>query len=84
MGRQDNLLEKIKQRPTAIDISSGELQSFMSHFGFECVRINGSHFIYKYKGKGKSFAIPMHNPIKPSYIDLIRDIILEIEDNEQL
>ena len=84
MGRQDNLLEKIKQRPTANDIGPDELQNFMTHFGFVCMRTNGSHFIYKYKGKGKSIVIPMHSPIKPSYIDLIRDTITEIEDNEQL
>nr|MBQ4318647.1 type II toxin-antitoxin system HicA family toxin [Clostridia bacterium] len=81
MGRYDKLKEKILSTPTANDISPEKLQSFLKHFGFEIKHINGSHFIYAYKGTDKTFMlnIPMHDPVKPTYIDEVRKRIKEIE-----
>lgn len=67
--------------PTAKDIEPKELQSFLKHYGFKLKRVNGSHFIYEYPDEAKVFIIniPMHSPVKPTYIDQIRDKIYEIE-----
>ncbi len=82
MGKYDNIKEKIMRVPTANDISPEKLQSFLKHYGFEIKHTHGSHFIYSYKGIGKNFMlnIPMHNPIKPTYIDQVRQRIIEIEE----
>jgi predicted RNA binding protein YcfA (HicA-like mRNA interferase family) len=82
MGKYDNIKEKIMRVPTANDISPDKLQSFLKHYGFEIKHVNGSHYIYAYKGTGKTFMlnIPMHNPVKPTYIDQVRQRIKEIEE----
>ena len=84
MGKYENIREKIMMCPTAKDIPPDKLKSFLEHYGFVCKRANGSHFIYEYKDGGKPFviSIPMHNPVKPAYIDLIRKIIIEVEERE--
>ena len=81
MGTQDNIKEKILKTPTAKDIEPKSLQSFLNHYGFKLKRIKGSHFIYEYPTEAKTFMlnIPMHSPVKPAYIDMIRDIICELE-----
>ena len=81
MGTQDNMKEKILKTPTAKDIGPKELQSFLKSYGFILKRSTGSHYIYAYPTDNKTFMlnIPMHSPVKPAYIDMIRDIICEIE-----
>lgn len=81
MGSQDNMKQKILKTPTAKDIEPRELQSFLKNYGFCLKRSNGSHFIYEYPTGAKPFIlnIPMHSPVKPAYIDMIRNIIDELE-----
>ena len=79
MGAYDNMLEKILRKPTAKDIMPKELQSFLEHYGFVLKRVSGSHFIYECPSGTKHLTIPMHSPIKPAYIDQIRDVIDEGE-----
>ena len=81
MGNYDNMMEKILKTPTAKDIEPKALQSFLNHYGFKLKRSKGSHFIYEYPTESKTFMlnVPMHSPVKPAYIDMIRDIIYEIE-----
>ena len=81
MGTQDNLKEKILKTPTAKDIEPKALQSFLNHYGFKLKRTRGSHYIYEYPTNDKTFMlnIPMHSPVKPAYIDQIRDILYELE-----
>ncbi len=82
MGKYDNIKEKIMRVPTANDISPAKLKSFLEHYGFELKHTKGSHHIYAYKGTSKVFMIniPMHNPVKPAYIDQVRNRIKEIEE----
>ena len=82
MGIQDRMKERIMKTPTAKDIEPKELKSFLNHYGFELKRSRGSHFVYGYPGENRAFtiAIPMHSPVKPAYIDKIREIITEIEE----
>lgn len=81
MGTQDKIKVKIMKTPTAKDIEPRELQSFLDNYGFILKRTNGSHFIYEYPTVSKTFMlnVPMHSPVKPAYIDLLRDIICELE-----
>lgn len=81
MGTYDKIKEKILKTPTVKDIEPKELQSFLIHYGFKLKRSKGSHFMYEYPSEPKNFMlnIPMHNPVKPAYIDMIRDIICELE-----
>lgn len=81
MGTFDKMRERIFKTPTVRDVEPKELQSFLTHYGFKLKRSTGSHFIYEYPSDTKNFMlnIPMHNPVKPAYIDMIRDIISEIE-----
>lgn len=81
MGTQDNMKERIMKTPTAKDIEPRELQSFLNHYGFRLKRSKGSHFMYEYPTESRTFMlnVPMHSPVKPAYIDLLRDIICELE-----
>lgn len=83
MGSYENTYERIMTKPTAKDITPDELKSFLKHYGFNLKRTKGSHFFYEYttRVRNHQFPIPMHNPIKPSYIDMIREIINEEEDD---
>ncbi len=75
----ENMLQKIKQKPTANDIMPKELQSFLEHYGFVLARIKGDHYIYKFANQRSILSIPMHKPVKPTYIDQIRKMIEIIE-----
>ena len=81
MGNQENIRERILKTPTAKDISTKEIQSFLKNYGFVLKRVKGSHYIYAYPAQEKTFMlnIPMHNPVKPAYIDMIREILEDIE-----
>lgn len=81
MGTQDNMKERIMKTPTAKDIEPRELQSFLNHYGFRLKRSRGSHFMYEYPTESRTFMlnVPMHSPVNPAYIDLLRDIICELE-----
>ena len=68
--------------PTIVVTNSSLM--FLEKYGFIQKRVNGSHFIYSYPSKNRNIMlnIPMHSPIKPTYIDHIRECILEIEGDE--
>lgn len=74
--------DKILQRPTLKNIMPDDLKNFLNHYGFILEHVNGDHFIYSYPACKKNFMlnIPMNKPIKPCYIDKIRDTITEIEE----
>ncbi len=82
--------EKTKQdilaRPTKSGIMPNDLKKFLKSYGFELKHVNGDHYIYKYPSKRKAFilTIPMAKPVKPPYIDQVRKIILEIEEDDEL
>lgn len=81
MGSYENTMKRIMKTPIAKDIMPNELQSFLEHYGFQLKRVRGDHFIYQYPTSGKTFMlnIPMQKPVKPTYIDQVQEIILEIE-----
>lgn len=84
MSTFDKVKAKIMCTPTANDFTPKEIQSFLQKYGFVLKHINGSHYIYSFPSSGKNLMlnIPMHSPVKPTYIDHIRQCILEIEEGE--
>ena len=73
MSTFDKIKVKILSTPAANDFTPTEIQHFLEKYGFVCVRSKGSHFIYKYPSNDivSNLVIPMHNPIKPAYIEQI-------------
>lgn len=84
MSTFEKMKEKIMRTPTVNDIMPKELQNFLEKYGFIRKSVKGSHFIYAYPTTNKVFIlnIPMHKPVKPTYIDQIRDRIIEIEGDK--
>ncbi len=74
------------KKPTNKNIMPKDLQNFLNRYGFVLEHVNGDHFIYSYPHQIKNFMIniPMAKPVKPSYIDQVRKIIMEIEENEEV
>ena len=81
MSAFEKLKTKFMQQPVLNNITAEEVKSFLKHYGFIEKHINGSHFIYGYMNDSREIMlnIPMHSPIKPTYIKHIRKAILEIE-----
>ena len=81
MSTFDKIKSKILSTPTVNDLTAKEIQHFLTTYGFILKRVKGSHFIYFFPSKNRNIMlnIPMHSPVKPYYIDQIRECILEIE-----
>lgn len=81
MSTFEKTKDKIMHTPTLNDIKPNELQAFLDKYGFKLKHVKGSHFIYEYPTQNKVFMlnIPMHKPVKPTYIDQVRERIMEIE-----
>ena len=81
MSKFEKMKAKILSTPSANDITAKEIQSFLQKYGFQLKHVNGSHFVYAFPSKQKELVIniPMHSPIKPWYIDAIRECIEQIE-----
>lgn len=77
----DKVKAKILKTPTARDFTAREVKNFLERYGFVLKNVpKGSHFVYGYPGYDEIVVnIPMHSPIKPTYIDHIRKAILDIE-----
>ena len=81
MSTFEKMKEKIMRTPTSNNIMPEELKNFLVKYGFVLKHVNGSHFIYEYPANNRTFVlnIPMHKPVKPTYIDQVRKQITEIE-----
>ncbi|MCI1856682.1 MAG: type II toxin-antitoxin system HicA family toxin [Sporolactobacillus sp.] len=72
MAGVDKIIQKMQNRPNGIRF--GELVKVLKHYGYEEVRVNGSHHHFRNK-QGDLITIPLHNPIKTVYIkDILRRI----------
>lgn len=82
MSSYEKMKQKILQTPARKDIMPTELQNFLEKYGFKLMRIRGDHFIFKIQTEflTKSLIIPMASPIKPVYINQLREIIIEVEE----
>ena len=76
MSKKEKLLQKILSNPQ--DVRFEELDRLLKHFGVECRRVRGDHFIYKRKGY-RALPIPRKTPVRSIYVkqalDLIEDLI---------
>jgi predicted RNA binding protein YcfA (HicA-like mRNA interferase family) len=76
VSKKEKLLQKILNNPQ--DVRFEELDALLKHFGFECRRVRGDHFIYKRKGY-RPLPIPRKKPVRSIYVkqalDLIEDLI---------
>ncbi len=81
MSKFEKTKQQILHKPTLNNIMPEDVKSFLEHYGFILKHVNGSHFIYCYQTQCRNIIlnIPMHKPVKPTYIDQIRDAIIEIE-----
>ena len=71
MSTFEKTKDKIMHTPTLNDIMPNELQAFLDKYGFKLKHVKGSHFIYEYP------------PVKPTYIDQVRERIMEIEGESE-
>lgn len=80
MSKREKLLEKILSNPQNVRFE--ELDRLLKHYGVECRRVRGDHFIYKRKGY-RPLPIPRKTPVRSIYVrqalDLIEDLI-ELDD----
>ena len=85
MSTFEKMKARILSKKSPNDIKPKELQNFLKRYGFVRKHVDGSHFIYEYKASKRNLMlnIPMHSPVKPWYIDKIREAILEIEEGEK-
>lgn len=85
MSTLEKMKVRILSKKSPNDLTTKEVQNFLKRYGFVRKHVNGSHFIYEYPTSKRNFVlnIPMHSPVKPWYIDKIREAILEIEEGEK-
>ena len=65
------------------DITPKPLQSFMLKYGFVLSSVGGSHFNYKHPELEEIITIPMHNPVKPYIISLVKEKIERLEEKNE-
>lgn len=82
MTKREKRLERIRQNPLGWTID--ELEQIMLDYGIKYVRSKGSHRRYSYVsgGRKEQISIPVHKPIKPIYVKLVREVIEELISNE--
>lgn len=79
MSQWDKLILRILS--LASDIRFDEIKKVLASYGYimrQCSR-GSSHYTFRKKG-APSLTIPKHEPIKRTYLEYIRDIIKEEED----
>ena len=85
MSQFEKFKAKILSKEVPKDITPNELQIFLRKYGFDLQSVRGSHYIYKHPDLKVNLTIPMHKPVKPVYIDLLKEKINELEGkNEKL
>jgi len=83
MSTFEKMKDLILKKPTVNNIMPKDLQNFLIHYGFVLKRIKGDHFIYSLGNDDFVISIPMHKPVKQTYIDQVRTIITENESEKE-
>lgn len=80
MSKWNKLLKRICSLSN--DIRFDELQKILESYGYEMKRTSGgsSHFTFRKPGFAP-ITIPKHEPIKKTYVLLVKDIIESEEEN---
>lgn len=77
MGKDEKLLEKLKNSPT--NVTFAQVEKVLLNEGFILDRVASSHHIFK-KG-ATTFVIPVHkNKVKAVYVKRVIELIEETRD----
>ncbi|WP_031546427.1 type II toxin-antitoxin system HicA family toxin [Salinicoccus luteus] len=76
MAGVEKLIEKMKRQPNNIKFS--EAEKVLKAYGYELVRVKGSHHIFKNKMTGERWPLPYQKPLKPY---LIRELLKRIGED---
>ena len=75
MTQRDKLIERIRQHPKGVTLE--ELDRMLRMFGFELVRVRGSHHIYRRPGS-PPITVASHGPHVHS--EAVREVLRIIDD----
>ena len=80
MSKWDKLLERICSLSN--DLRFEELQKVLEYFGYEMkgAGSGSSHFTFRKKGCAP-ITIPKHEPIKKTYVKMVKDVVESEGDN---
>lgn len=79
MTKLDKLINKILTVPK--DMRFDELKKVLEKYGYICEqpRGGGSHCIFRKEGC-EPITIPKHNPIKRVYVEMVKEVVEEKEN----
>jgi len=82
MSKWDKLISKIETLST--DMRFTELKKVLESYGYIMHSPSGgsSHFTFRKEGRAP-ITIPKHDPIKKTYVELVRNVVEAEEKNEQ-
>ncbi|MBQ6654549.1 MAG: type II toxin-antitoxin system HicA family toxin [Erysipelotrichaceae bacterium] len=81
MSKWEKLLSRILSLSN--DLRFDELRKVLESYGYEMLspRSGSSHYTFRKQGKNP-VTIPKHQPIKKAYVEMVRKVIEEAEENE--
>ena len=81
MSKWEKLLSRILSLSN--DHRFDELRKVLESYGYEMLspRSGSSHYTFRKQGKNP-VTIPKHQPIKKAYVEMVRKVIEEAEENE--
>jgi predicted RNA binding protein YcfA (HicA-like mRNA interferase family) len=82
MTKREKLISRIRNNPK--DVSLRDIRVLLEAFGFELIRIRGSHHIFvgMVSGEEITLAIPSRHPVKVVYVKRVIEIIDEVVKGE--
>ena len=80
MSQLEKALLKLYSLPK--EMRYEELKHILDRFGFKGTENGSSHITYRRDGY-PSITIPRHGNIKRTYIRMVRDVIMEVQNNEE-
>lgn len=66
MAGVDKIIDKMKRQPNGIRLE--EAEKVLRAYGYECVRIKGSHGQYLNRATGDLITVKQETPLKKPYI----------------
>lgn len=82
MSKWDKLVSHVCS--LSADIRFSELQKILESYGYtmHAPRSGSSHYTFRKPGKSP-ITIPKHDPIKRIYIEMVREVVEEENENEK-
>jgi predicted RNA binding protein YcfA (HicA-like mRNA interferase family) len=81
MSKWDKLINRVCSLST--DMRFAELRKILESYGYtiNTTKSGGSHYTFRKPGKNP-ITIPKHEPIKRSYVEMVREVVEEENANE--